>query len=976
MDDFFSLMGEMVFIDNEKEDSPKQTPKSESNDENSPVKTGRKASLKVDIDDYLRKSPLSASPKMSQQKEYELSNSPHNVPFPTKGRIVTFGTNSSGTIVALGGKQLFFVDLFSGKEIFKTSPGNFDFSVAEWSHTRNQRDLLASACSTEATVFKLNESSGKVSVLAKLPYHKRAIADIDWNRHQSDLLATCAADGCVALWDLREPRRPSKVFKTQSSAPTKVQWNYQVPSMFATANGGEIKIWDIAKESPVESILAHASPINGMDWSPRSKFEILSYSQDRTVKFWNSESKSEPKFVLNVGAPIVSASYCPFGRAVSTISKGENMVKLWNLSDLSFPVYTYGGPEGLSKLQWITTQDDGSVAYDAVALCKDHSLKVWKVGKYAQKISKGIPPPLQTRRMGENSILDLSQEFALLVKHGITGVIIKELSLEKRFCNVSAKAGEKLLDLQINFPAHYPHGASPTFTPLGTSEGLPVSVLTNLRKILTDTAAQLTNRHRPCLEECLSKMVLLLKARSEDSLSEKSDENLSLSAPSFSRKDELPAGILTYVVKVTDTLSGIALTHDMTREQVRQANQLFSAQLIPGTTLYLKDPNNKESKNVTQNQILECKKAHSRRSAINHTGLVSSAPVTQLEETAAEKKATNDEGEPRKSLDYSFGQMQGRLAPQAVQNKKEEAEEIVRETTRYCSDDFNVEGILTLTSNMVIFEPNLVDQFVIKNGVLPYQLVIQMKNIFDTQIIGEDARYFYEDSLEISVLDQDQVRIYDFLVNPKRLNNIYKKIIQTTSTTQGSHPSSQVVKKSEAKESKSGFVPSLDKESVLLTSDHREQLARRLPARYRLNDWKLAYSTQAHGISLKTFFGKTENAGANFIVIEDSRGWIFGGFASEAWRVEPRFYGNGECFVFQLNPTVDVWDWSEINSNFMCSRRDFIAMGGGPMFSFWLDSDLNNGSSNACETFKSPTLSSSEDFQISVVEVWSVSNSL
>lgn len=37
-------------------------------------------------------------------------------------------------------------------------------------------------------------------------------------------------------------------------------------------------------------------------------------------------------------------------------------------------------------------------------------------------------------------------------------------------------------------------------------------------------------------------------------------------------------------------------------------------------------------------------------------------------------------------------------------------------------------------------------------------------------------------------------------------------------------------------------------------------------------------------------------------VLPGARGHVFGAFASEAWRVGPRFYGTGETFVFQLRP--------------------------------------------------------------------------
>lgn len=43
-------------------------------------------------------------------------------------------------------------------------------------------------------------------------------------------------------------------------------------------------------------------------------------------------------------------------------------------------------------------------------------------------------------------------------------------------------------------------------------------------------------------------------------------------------------------------------------------------------------------------------------------------------------------------------------------------------------------GTLTITKDQLIFEPNLDDAYVTKNGVLPYQLYIPMNEIFDCQV--------------------------------------------------------------------------------------------------------------------------------------------------------------------------------------------------------------------------------------------------
>lgn len=40
--------------------------------------------------------------------------------------------------------------------------------------------------------------------------------------------------------------------------------------------------------------------------------------------------------------------------------------------------------------------------------------------------------------------------------------------------------------------------------------------------------------------------------------------------------------VVAYTVKPTDTLTGISITYNMKPEQIKQFNQLYSDQLIPG----------------------------------------------------------------------------------------------------------------------------------------------------------------------------------------------------------------------------------------------------------------------------------------------------------------------------------------------------------------------------------------------------------
>lgn len=56
---------------------------------------------------------------------------------------------------------------------------------------------------------------------------------------------------------------------------------------------------------------------------------------------------------------------------------------------------------------------------------------------------------------------------------------------------------------------------------------------------------------------------------------------------------------------------------------------------------------------------------------------------------------------------------------------------------------------------------------------------------------------------------------------------------------------------------------------------------------------------------------------------------IFGGFASQSWSIQSRYYGTGESFLFTLKPKSQIYKWTKKNSFFMYSTSSFISFGGG-----------------------------------------------
>ncbi|XP_072135985.1 MTOR-associated protein MEAK7 isoform X3 [Mobula birostris] len=156
-----------------------------------------------------------------------------------------------------------------------------------------------------------------------------------------------------------------------------------------------------------------------------------------------------------------------------------------------------------------------------------------------------------------------------------------------------------------------------------------------------------------------------------------------------------------------------------------------------------------------------------------------------------------------------------------------------------------------------------------------------------------------------------------------------------------------------------------------------------LPSRNQ-RQWKLLFSSQAHGESFSRLSTQIIHKGPTLLVVKDSLGHIFGGFASCSWELKPQFQGDSRCFLFTLNPKLGIYSCTGYNEHYMYlnvgqqTMPNGLGMGGQHnYFGLWIDSNYGKGHSKAkprCTTYNSPQLSAEEHFTIDTMEVWMVGN--
>ncbi|XP_023117803.2 MTOR-associated protein MEAK7 [Amphiprion ocellaris] len=158
-------------------------------------------------------------------------------------------------------------------------------------------------------------------------------------------------------------------------------------------------------------------------------------------------------------------------------------------------------------------------------------------------------------------------------------------------------------------------------------------------------------------------------------------------------------------------------------------------------------------------------------------------------------------------------------------------------------------------------------------------------------------------------------------------------------------------------------------------------VAPQLPDSYSA-PWRLVFSTRLHGESFTRMVGGLTKRGPTLLLIKDTKGHVFGGFASHGWEVKPQFQGDSRCFLFTVFPQLRVFTATGYNQHFMYLNQNQqtmpngLGMGGQHgYFGLWLDCDFGHGHSRArpkCTTYGSPQLSGDEDFTIDSMEVWAV----
>ncbi|CAG9570821.1 unnamed protein product [Danaus chrysippus] len=154
-----------------------------------------------------------------------------------------------------------------------------------------------------------------------------------------------------------------------------------------------------------------------------------------------------------------------------------------------------------------------------------------------------------------------------------------------------------------------------------------------------------------------------------------------------------------------------------------------------------------------------------------------------------------------------------------------------------------------------------------------------------------------------------------------------------------------------------------------------------LPPQHQ-HKWRFLFSTNIHGESFSTMTGRIIDQGPSVIIIEDSSGYIFGGFATASWAFGPNFTGTDDSFLFTCLPKMRVYPATNYNDHYQYLNHhtktlpNGLLMGG--QFNFggiWISAEPfgDGASAESCSTYRGyRRLSKEPTFRLRSLEVWAV----
>lgn len=131
--------------------------------------------------------------------------------------------------------------------------------------------------------------------------HNDCIQDVEFCELEENLMLTCAQDGTLYSWDMRNLKSLMHPFEGHTEGINGLQMMPNSPNVFMSwGNDRRVHIWDISKIGKEQSEIeqedgvpelafihgGHTAPVSDACWNPFEDWSVVSVSEDNICQLW------------------------------------------------------------------------------------------------------------------------------------------------------------------------------------------------------------------------------------------------------------------------------------------------------------------------------------------------------------------------------------------------------------------------------------------------------------------------------------------------------------------------------------------------------------------------------------------------------------------------------------------------------------------------------------------------------------------
>ncbi|KAH8389025.1 hypothetical protein KR200_009704 [Drosophila serrata] len=250
-----------------------------------------------------------------------------------------FDSNASSTLEVYSPN---FSDATYDLELKASVASQYKFQKLIWSPVGpHPSGLIVGGCEAgQISIYSAAKllAGNEEPLLARQDKHTGAVSGLDFNPFQTNLLASCASESEIYIWDLNNPAtHMNPGAKTQPAEDVKnVAWNRQVQHILASVFSSRCVIWDLRKSQQIIKLSDSQSRVrwHAIEWHSEAATQVWLASEDDqapVVQLWDLRYATAPAKTYQIHERgVLGMSWCQQDNDLMVSCGKDNRIYCWN----------------------------------------------------------------------------------------------------------------------------------------------------------------------------------------------------------------------------------------------------------------------------------------------------------------------------------------------------------------------------------------------------------------------------------------------------------------------------------------------------------------------------------------------------------------------------------------------------------------------------------------------------------------------